>query len=74
MLSGVEVTSHGDLYLSHFHAFLITLPWGARVPRSLAMKVSFGVGLSSGDTLPRQENAQKFMDLVKMVDDFGVLN
>lgn len=36
------------------------------------MKVTFGVGLSSGDVLPRQENTQKFMDLVKMVDDFGV--
>ena len=36
------------------------------------MKVSFGVGLSSGDILPRQENVQRFMDLVKMADDFGV--
>ncbi|MEE8302633.1 MAG: LLM class flavin-dependent oxidoreductase, partial [Candidatus Tectomicrobia bacterium] len=36
------------------------------------MKVSFGVGLSSGDILPRQENIQRFMDLVKMADDFGV--
>ncbi len=36
------------------------------------MKVSFGVGLSSGDILPRQENVQKFMDLVKMLDDYGV--
>lgn len=36
------------------------------------MKISFGVGLSSGDVLPRQENAQKFMDLVKMLDDYGV--
>ena len=36
------------------------------------MKVSFGVGLSSGDVLPRQENAQAFMDLVQMLDDYGV--
>ena len=36
------------------------------------MKVSFGVGLSSGDILPRQENLQKYMDLVKMIDDSGV--
>jgi 5,10-methylenetetrahydromethanopterin reductase len=36
------------------------------------VKVTFGVGLGSGDVLPRQEHAQKFMDLVKMIDDFGV--
>jgi 5,10-methylenetetrahydromethanopterin reductase len=36
------------------------------------VKVTFGVGLGSGDVLPRQEHTQKFMDLVKMVDDFGV--
>lgn len=36
------------------------------------MKVSFGVGLSSGDILPRRENVQKFTDLVKMLDDYGV--
>ena len=36
------------------------------------MKVSFGVGLSSGDILPRRDNLQKYMDLVKMIDDSGV--
>lgn len=35
------------------------------------MKVTFGVGLSSGDVLPRPENVQKFTDLVKMVEDYG---
>lgn len=34
------------------------------------MHVSFGVSL--GGILPRREDTQKFMDLVKMADDYGV--
>ncbi|MDA9983278.1 LLM class flavin-dependent oxidoreductase [Gammaproteobacteria bacterium] len=35
------------------------------------MRVSFGVGLR-GEILPRQENIRKYMDMVKMAEDFGV--
>jgi alkanesulfonate monooxygenase SsuD/methylene tetrahydromethanopterin reductase-like flavin-dependent oxidoreductase (luciferase family) len=34
------------------------------------MKISFGVGI--GAMLLRQEEAQQFMDLVRMADDYGV--
>ncbi len=36
------------------------------------MHVAFGISLSSGDILPRRDHIQKFMDLVKMADDYGV--
>jgi 5,10-methylenetetrahydromethanopterin reductase len=36
----------------------------------LLVKVSFGIGL--GAVLLRREDSQKFMDLVKMADDYGV--
>jgi hypothetical protein len=36
------------------------------------MNISFGVGLAPGSALLRQEDTQKFMDLVKMADDYGV--
>jgi 5,10-methylenetetrahydromethanopterin reductase len=36
------------------------------------MNISFGVSLAPGSALLRQEDTQKFMDLVQMADDYGV--
>src|SRR5262245_3051677 len=35
------------------------------------MKVAFGISLSSGMPLLRQEDAQGFMDLARMAEDYG---
>ena len=43
---------------------------GGKRGREVLLKVSFGVSL--GAILLKREDTQKFMDLVKMADDYGV--